>query len=399
MDQLRVTDVADIGARAAAALSGASGRPVRLGELAPISNERRRNFIARARAVDDDGRARSVIVKMTRLPSYDPAAADALASSGLVREWVATATIAARAPGRRHGAALLAGDVERGLLLFEDLGESGSLVGPLLEGSAAEAEQALTLYAVALARLHGDTADCLDLHRDTFEAVFGAGRPRRPPGWRVETDVATVVSKLGGAPPADELAQLSARLADPGPWQSLVHGDPCPDNALIVDGSVRLIDYEFARPLYALLDAIYWRIGFPTCWCAGRVPDDVARRLDAVYRDELAPAIPQARDDAAYRIELAHMAAVWLFTSLAWRLDAALGEDDTGKWGTWSVRGRLLWYLDFVIEMAGAADVLPGITVAAQGWRAELRRRWPDVLPLGLYPAFADRGGVTERKG
>jgi hypothetical protein len=397
MDELRIIDVADIGARAAAALARAFGGRVTLDELAPISNERRRNFIARARAVDERDRVSSVIVKMTRLPSYDPAADNALASSGLVREWVATATIAARAPGGRHGAALLAGDVERGLLVFEDLGSPGSLVAPLLKGSAAEAEQALALYAAALARLHGDTADCLDLHRETFDAIFGAGRPRRPQGWRVETDAGTVVDKLGGAPPADELAQLSARLAEPGPWQSLVHGDPCPDNALIVDGSVRLIDYEFARPLHALLDAIYWRIGFPTCWCAGRVPDDVARRLDAVYRAELASAIPQARDDAAYRTELAHMAAVWLFTQLAWRLDAASGEEDGAKWGTWSVRGRLLWYLDFVIEMMAAADVLPGITAAAQGWRAELRRRWPDVAPLGLYPAFA--GGVTEQRG
>ncbi len=39
--------------------------------------------------------------------------------------------------------------------------------------------------------------------------------------------------------------------------------------------------------------------------------------------------------------------------------------------------------------MTASADVLPGVNAAAQGWLAELRRRWPETVPLGLYPAFA----------
>jgi hypothetical protein len=76
-----------------------------------------------------------------------------------------------------------------------------------------------------------------------------------------------------------------------------------------------------------------------------------------------------------------------LFTCLSWRLDAALADD--AKWGLWSIRGRLVWYLDAIIEMTTAADVLPGIRAAAQGWLGELRRRWPEAEPLGLFPAFA----------
>ena len=44
-----------------------------------------------------------------------------------------------------------------------------------------------------------------------------------------------MAAELGSSAPASELALLSARLADPGPRQSLVHGDPRPDNALMVD--------------------------------------------------------------------------------------------------------------------------------------------------------------------
>jgi hypothetical protein len=391
MDELRAIDLDDLAGRAEAALC-AAGSVVRLGDVQLVSNEHRRNIIARARATHDDDRMRSIIIKATRSPHYDPAAEDALETLGLVREWAATAYLAARVPGRGHGSPLLAGDVARGLLVFEDLGaDLPSLVDPLLKGTAQEAEHALTLYARALGRLHADTAACRDAHRETFESIFGAGRPRRPSGWRVEKDAEYIVSKLGGAPPASELESLSARLADPGPWQSLIHGDPCPDNALMVDGRIRLIDYEFARASHALLDGVYWRIGFPSCWCAGRIPDDVASRVDAVYRAEIAKAMPLARDDDTYRVELAHAAAIWLFTCLHWRLDGAL--NDNSKWGIWSIRGRLLWYLDFIAGTTARAGVLPGIGDTARGWLAELQRRWPDEAPLGLYPAFAANPG------
>jgi phosphotransferase family enzyme len=390
MSQLRAVDAEDIIARAGEALSKDSGGTVVLVDVEVLSNDHRRNFIARAAARYTNGSARSVIVKATRSPSYDPMDENVLQASGLAKEWVACAFLAARAPSRGHGSALLAGDVAGGIMVFEDLGAHlTSLVDPLLKGTAQEAERALELYATALGRLHADTIGCLDAHHETLQSVFGSGRPRRPPGWPVEKDAELVAHRLGGTQPASELELLSSRLSDPGPWLTLIHGDPCPDNALLVDQRIRLIDYEFARPSHALLDGIYWRMGFPTCWCAGRTPADVAARVDAVYRAELSTAIPQAHEDTAYRVELTYMAAVWLFTSLSWRLDQALERDE--RWGIWSIRGRLLWYLEAVIEMTDAARVLPGINKVAQDWLAELRRRWPDVDPLGLYPGFASK--------
>jgi hypothetical protein len=387
MDDLRNLDLGEVMLRAASALSRASGRTVKLDQGQPLSKSARRNLIVRGIAVEDDGEARPVIVKATRSAGYDPTAANALQASGLVREWVATAHLAAHAAGRDHGAALLAGDVEAGVLVFEDLGAgTGSLVDAMLHGTEAAAEQALTSYATALGRLHADTVGCLDAHHATFQSIFGGGRVLRAPGWRVEDEAKVVVDRIGHAPPASELALLSSRLADPGPWLSLVHGDPCPDNALLVGGRIRLIDYEWARVSHALLDGLYWKIGFPTCWCAGLTPADVAARLDAVYRAELGRAIPAAADEEAYRVEAAYMTVVWLFTCLSWRLGEALDGDE--RWGTWSIRGRLLWYLEAAIATTDAAGVLPGITRAARTWLAGLRDRWPDATPLGLYPAF-----------
>jgi hypothetical protein len=154
--------------------------------MQPVSDERRRNFIGRARAVDESGHIHSIIVKATRSSSYDPDAENVLETSGLVREWVAAAYIAARAPGR--GSALLAGDVARGIMVFEDLGRDlASLVNPLLKGTAEQAERALMLYAKSIGRLHADTANCLASYHETFQSIFGAGRSFRPSSWLAGT--------------------------------------------------------------------------------------------------------------------------------------------------------------------------------------------------------------------
>ena len=390
MSQLRAVDVQEILARAGEALSKASGDRLELDNVEVLSNDNRRNFIARAAARYLDGSARSVIVKTTRSPTYNPTAANVLQVSGLAKEWVACAFLVARAPGRGHGAVLLAGDVASGVVVFEDLGAHlTSLVDPLLKGTAQEAERVLKLYATALGRLHADTIGCLEAYQQTFESVFGSGRARSAPGWRLEKEAQLVADRIGGILPASELELLSSRLVNPGPWLSLTHGDPCPDNSLLVDERIRLIDYEFARPSHALLDGIYWRMGFPTCWCAGRTPTDVAARIDTTYRVELGNSIPLALDDSAYRTELTYMSVVWLFTCLSWRLDEALKSDEI--WGIWSIRGRLLWYLEAVIEMTDAANVLPGLNRTARGWLLELQRRWPDATPLGLYPGFTSK--------
>lgn len=396
MNDLRNLELHDVLDAAAEALSRATGATCRLADAELLSNEQRRNVIVRARAASDGGASQSIIVKATRSYDYDPRSPSAFERSGLIREWVATAHLATRVPVRGHGAQLLAGHVERGILVFEDLGSNlGSLVEPLLEGSAEEAERTLMSYAVALGRLHADTVGCAKAHAEALRSIFGAEAesPVPSPRGELETFAAGIQAKIGGALPPDELSQVSQRVENPGAWLALVHGDPCPDNALVIAGRgadhVRLIDFEFTQPAHALLDAIYWQFGFPTCWCAGRTASDVAARLDAAYRAEIAHAIAPARDDDAYRRERAHIAVAWLLRCLDWRLDDALNDDTT--WGEASIRSRVLWYLQAVIDMTGRADVLPGTRSTAAMWLHELQQRWPATAPLGLYPAFAAR--------
>ena len=167
----------------------------------------------------------------------------------------------------------------------------------------------------------------------------------------------------------------------------MAHRDPCPDNVLMTtNGTAKLIDFEFAAPGHALLDAAYWKMGFPTCWCAGHVPKAIGERIDRAYRSVLAEAIPLAADNDAFRQESALISVAWLFGSLASMLDGSLREDTS--WGISTRRSRILYYLQTAIEIITEADVLPGIRKVAAAWLDDLRGRWPSNSPLASYPAF-----------
>jgi phosphotransferase family enzyme len=320
---------------AKAALSWSVGKKVAIGSVRELSGDQRRNLILRALAVGDNGSAKPIIIKATRAADYDAAAVDAYERFGLVKEWAAATLLAGQARRRGRQAAFLAGDAVQGVLVFEDFGEDlQSLVNPLLHGSASEAEQALITYAIALARLHADTIFCQREHAEIIRAAFPrtVQQLRWPGALTLGDDWMHRV--VGTAPlsseafPERELKLISERLQSPGVWFALVHGDPCPDNVLLTGtGTAELIDFEFATPGHALLDAAYWRMGFPTCWCAGRVPKAIGARLDRAYRGALAEAVPLAADDDAFRLETAFISVAWLLASLAWLLERALKED------------------------------------------------------------------------
>jgi aminoglycoside/choline kinase family phosphotransferase len=389
MTDFRPFTLEDAVAVASAALSHASGRHVTIEAVRSIGEETRRNFILRARAVQDGKEPRSIIIKATRATSYDAAALNAYQTFGLAKEWAATSYLARHAPGQTATPVLLAYDLKQGVLVYTDMGEElTSLVVPLLHGDARQAEQALVAYAEALAALHRATIAC----RDDHSAILREGFPAAaipPPAHRWIEDVARVPhAVLGGEFPEDEAELILRHLRQPGCWQTLVHGDPCPDNVLLAaDGRALLIDFEFARPSHALFDAAYWRMGFPTCWCAGTVPAEVERRVDRAYCMVIADAVPQARDDNAFRRESAIIDAAWLLGNLAWLLPGALVED--AIWGRATNRSRVITYLQRAIRSAEEADILPRLRVLAADWHDDLRGRWPDTPPLSDFPAFS----------
>jgi hypothetical protein len=374
---------------AAACLSRAASMPVAVEDIGVLGEEQRRNHIIRAVARSSSGDRRNVVIKATRAADYDAASPDVVAKGGIAREWAAASVLDSHDAGT---ARFLAGDAAAGVMVFADLGADARwLASPLLNGSASEAEAALLAFAIGLGRLHAATVNCHDAYVAAVREQYPTARVPRAVGeaWLAGA-VGAATSLLGGALPEAELAWLLQRMRDPGPWLVLVHGDPCPDNVLLTAQGAALLDFEFAAPGHALLDAAYWRMGFPTCWCAGRVPDAVAEVIEQAYRNTVAPAIPDARDTAAFHLEYAIAALVRLFGSLEWHLDAALKGDST--WGRPTLRNRILWYLQATIEATQRAQALPALRRVAQAWLTDLERRWPDVRPLPAYPAFATSG-------
>lgn len=312
-------------------------------------------------------------------------------------DWLGAAFLTQIATAELHGPRYIAGDWQRGLVVLEDLGEHQSLVQPLLDGDAADAEAALLAFARRLGRMHADSLG----HADTFDRLvddLGA-----PDSFRVAQSCRWEVDQLGErsaafrallaqldlpvTPELDgELDRIGATLADPGPFLAYIHHDPCPDNMFYRDGDMRLIDFEFSRFGHALIDATYGRVPFPTCWCANRMPDDVVARMERPYRAELGRTCAAARDDDLYLRAVAEVCGGWVVGHLSRLLETTLDRDET--WGIASVRARVLTRLESFIDVARQADDLPVLRDTATRLRAVLSRRWPDAAPLPVYPAF-----------
>ena len=388
MTDFRLFSSDDAIAVASAALSRTWAKSVTIDTVQSLGGAARRNLVLRARVTASGADPRPVIIKATRAASYDRGAADAYATSGFVKEWAATRYLARHADARLFTPALLADDLDRGVLVYDDVGLSvPSLVEPLLHETAGEAEQALTAYAKAVAALHSASVGCRTDHAAIVREGFSSSAVP-PPADRWLADVThSLKDLLGDGPPEDDADEVAEHLRQPGGWQVLVHGDPCPDNILLAaDGHAILIDLEYARPGHALLDAAYWRMGFPTCWCAGTVPAGAMQRITQAYRTAVASAVPAAADDDAFRHESAMIDAAWLLGNVAWLLKAALAED--GTWGRATTRSRILTYMQNAIRSTEDADILPRLRAWALTLQTDLRSRWPDTLPLSEFPAF-----------
>jgi len=223
-------------------------------------------------------------------------------------------------------------------------------------------------YATALARLHGAP--------DSTEI----------PRYRGPHDVEAFLRLaygLGVSVPASAEAELTGvldRLADAGN-EALLHGDPCPDNAVMTRDGIRFVDLEGARRGPGALELAYLRIGFPTCWCVKALPPAHIEAAEAAYRDTR-PSGPAVADACVS----------WLVQGDALvERDRRRGPDHLARlrrhdweWGTATARERLLHRLRVV---AGVADHLPATASLTRDMESAVRRRWPR---LSAVPATTD---------
>jgi hypothetical protein len=157
---------------------------------------------------------------------------------------------------------------------------------------------------------------------------------------------------------------------------------------LIRGDHLRLFDYEFGGYRHALLDGVYGRIRFPTCWCVGDIPEPVVERMEAAYRKELAEAHPAVEDDALYHQAVAEACGCWLLNNLGGMYPGIMEED--GQWGIATYRQRLMKRLEVFIRLSEKARRLEGLRAVSENLLERLPERWGGEVPqLQSYPAFA----------
>jgi hypothetical protein len=290
------------------------------------------------------------------------------------------------------------GDTAHGFFIMEDLGEHRSLVEPLLHGNRAGAESGLLKYGTCLGRLHAATAGKAEALEALFAARFPGQGPFTEEVHQLEARMAQVKSLLDGLDVpfhgalASEMQTVWEAATRPGPFLTYIHGDPCPDNLFDLGDHDRLIDFEWGHFGHALLDAVYPRMLWPSCWCANRLPEAAITHLENGYRTALMQGCPAAQDDAAWETGLAAMCALTLVNRLGWDLPGALRADRTRGMAT--VRQRTLAQLQAFVTTAEAMHKLPALLGAAGRLLEVLQARWAETPPLAYFPAFAPVGAA-----
>jgi hypothetical protein len=185
----------------------------------------------------------------------------------------------------------------------------------------------------------------------------------------------------------------------PGAYLALSSGDPSPVNCTIAQGAVRFFDFEGATFRHALIDATVLRYLYPTGGPPWRLPKDMADPIESAYREALAEAGPDARDDADYEGGMAAASAAWTILRMV-RLPKVEAGPDRKPWllvppgwsapvPTRSQRRQLVAIIDTFIASARRAGTCETLAAWCESLVDALRARWPEATEeIPLYPAF-----------
>lgn len=267
-----------------------------------------------------------------------------------------------------------------------------SLVQALLGDDPHFAFTGLKNLMVNVAQVHWRSRDAVDQYIEIYNAIndncpydidyfsgFIADDAR---------DLDGLLTKLGIKKPPGFDAELKS-LAEPFRYVSrfttLIHSDPCPDNCRYTDTSFRLIDYEFAGLAHAFRDGVFGRASFPSCWCAGKIPESVVVEMERIYRDELSKGFPEILDDEIYKLAQAEGHAFWALVEIRrCRFDWPANK----WWGPTQYGKRMQTRLKDAAETLNELGYFPDIADVAMQANKYLTEKFGELPPLEYYPAF-----------
>jgi Ser/Thr protein kinase RdoA (MazF antagonist) len=272
---------------------------------------------------------------------------------------------------------LLAADSD--LLVMEELPMGRSLADSLLGTDEALATADLIAFAEALARVHVWSSGRDDLPAAAAQPWWAAAveRGRGP--------FLELFARFGiAAPEVDAVIDDVLDEVRGGGYPSFVHGDPCPDNVRIVDGRARIFDFEMSSIGSMALDATYLLAPFPSCWCFASLPAAVSGAARLAYEQMVSTAGVNLAARWQRAVTAALAAAVVAHGTV---ITTAL--DDDKRWGTTTMRPRLLQWMSALAQAAGT-EFAPLVSAVTE-LQHHLRALWPDIV-VPEYPAFARVG-------
>ncbi len=230
-----------------------------------------------------DELGKSVIVKQATPyggRGYDPDTPGGPADA-LLGDWAGLEFLTRVAGDRSPAPRFYGGDRAAGVIIMEDLGAGDHLDALLLGDDPRAAEEAVSELGATLGRMHALT---IGRGRE-YEGIqaslshSGAGGDFYQYDWLAPTflRMAELLGVAPGSGVAGELMALRGSLLDPGPFLAYVHADACPDNCVRTREGMRVFDFEHGRFGHALIDGVYGRMRFPSCWCAGQMPEPTFR--------------------------------------------------------------------------------------------------------------------------
>lgn len=388
------------------ALEDCFGDEVKINDVQILSEADRRNRIARLFLSSGNNEMRSVIFKQS-LSDKTQEATDEDILARFVRDFAGLKFLNGSDINHSIPKFLGASQSFR-FILLEDLGDTHiSLVDSLTKSDPAKALAALKRFTKSLAHFHMASYGRL---QEYDELLVSAHLKRETLEERIKWNQEDLLPKLEsvcdilGIPCTNDLKQEASEVIEkalnPGEFYVLTHGDICPDNVFDHEDKdeLQLIDFEWVRPGSSLLDATYFRMNFPTCWCAKALPEAVILELESLYRKTIANKIQSSLDDRKYNDNYVAACGFWLLSSMPFAL-RIMDKDECWSSGPvpadslWNpeanlARPRFISRLQAFIQVSKAYDYLPHLRLAAEAMLAKAYEKWDDVRPLDLYPAF-----------
>ena len=244
------------------------------------------------------------LVKMARDTEREPynPKSDCVGSPAwkLFNEWAALQFLGQIDGTRTLAPQFIAGDVAHGLIAFEYVPKARTFRDILRNTNAHERRCTLLAHAQAMGRMHGATYGKKHqwLHLRTNLGTFNqVGTDTFDGILRSFHRLATFVDQPVSVAVETELSELKEMLSDAERFSALRHVDIAPQNYLLLDDSVKLVDFEYSDYGHFLLDAPLGPYPFPVRWECDEV---LTREIESVYRTELASGFPGALDDGIY---------------------------------------------------------------------------------------------------